>query len=227
MSHIQAVLNEFMPCGGTVCPGCEVACTSGDGRTPDVDRMADALIEARAERDRLHVSLQFVRDALVIAEGQRDQLKAERIVPKVPVPVLREYKGVTYREGLWWHEGTAYEHAASVIAFVSTFTDDDHAALLDLKAHPTVTPPTRERVEPVAWANVYDGGMALYGNEADARCYANANALETAAPLYRHPATIDDAIALLVREGARYYRADQTDGKNARLILPTTGAAHE
>ena len=62
-------------------------------------------------------------------------------------------------------------------------------------------PPTRERVEPVAWANVYDGGMALYGNEADARCYANANALETAAPLYRHPATIDDAIALLVRSG--------------------------
>ena len=48
MSHIQAVLNEFMPCG-TVCPGCEVACTSGDGRTPDADRMADAILTLRAE----------------------------------------------------------------------------------------------------------------------------------------------------------------------------------
>ena len=86
MSHIQAVLNEFMPCGGTVCPGCEVACTSGDGRTPDVDRMAGALIGARAERDRLHVSLQFVRDALVIAEGQRDQARAELTQAKLLKP---------------------------------------------------------------------------------------------------------------------------------------------
>ena len=53
MSKIQAVLNEFMPCGGDICPGCEEACTSGDGRTPDADRMADAIIDLRAEREAL------------------------------------------------------------------------------------------------------------------------------------------------------------------------------
>jgi hypothetical protein len=53
MSRIQAVLNEFMPCGGSVCRGCEVKCTNVDGRTPDLDRMADALIETRKDTERL------------------------------------------------------------------------------------------------------------------------------------------------------------------------------
>ena len=57
MSKIQAVLDEFMPCGGTVCPGCEVACKYVDGRTPDADRMADAIIDLRAERDALRKGL--------------------------------------------------------------------------------------------------------------------------------------------------------------------------
>ena len=57
MSKIQAVLDEFMPCGGTVCPGCEVACKYVDGRTPVVDRMADAIIDLRAERDALRKGL--------------------------------------------------------------------------------------------------------------------------------------------------------------------------
>ena len=75
MSHIQAVLNEFMPCGGTVCPGCEVACTSGDGRTPDVDRMADAILTLRAELTQakllrpLHPATPADAIALLVREG--------------------------------------------------------------------------------------------------------------------------------------------------------------
>jgi hypothetical protein len=53
VSAIQAALNEFSPCGGTVCPGCVTGCHLADSNVPDVDRMADALIEARAERDAL------------------------------------------------------------------------------------------------------------------------------------------------------------------------------
>jgi len=68
MSLIQAVLNEFMPCGGSVCRGCEVECAHGGhingGRTPDVDRMADALIEARGQRNALRTQLMAARDAL-------------------------------------------------------------------------------------------------------------------------------------------------------------------
>jgi hypothetical protein len=65
MSLIQAVLNEFMPCGGSVCRGCEVECAHGGhingGRTPDVNSMADALIEAREQRDALRTQLAAAR----------------------------------------------------------------------------------------------------------------------------------------------------------------------
>jgi hypothetical protein len=58
MSLIQSMLNEFMPCGGSVCRGCEVECAHGGhingGRTPDVNSMADALIEARKDVKKMH-----------------------------------------------------------------------------------------------------------------------------------------------------------------------------
>ena len=79
MIQIQAVLNEFMPCGGTVCPGCEVACTSGDGRTPDVDRMADAILTLRAELTQakllkpLHPATIDDAIALLVREGYRQE----------------------------------------------------------------------------------------------------------------------------------------------------------
>jgi hypothetical protein len=60
MSQIQAILNEFMPCGGTVCPGCVTGCHFA-GNVPDVDRMADAIIELRAERDELRKDAQLYR----------------------------------------------------------------------------------------------------------------------------------------------------------------------
>jgi hypothetical protein len=61
MSQIQSVLNQFMPCGGNVCPGCVTGCYLGDGNVPDVDRMADAIIELRAERDELRKDAQLYR----------------------------------------------------------------------------------------------------------------------------------------------------------------------
>jgi hypothetical protein len=65
MIYIQDILNEFSPCVG-VCPGCEEMCTSGDGRTPDVDMMADAIIDLRAERDALRTEL----DAILTKRSQ-------------------------------------------------------------------------------------------------------------------------------------------------------------
>ena len=60
MSETRAVLNEFMPCGGTICPDCEDHCPYG-GRTADAFCMADAIIALRDERD----ALRQVDDAMV------------------------------------------------------------------------------------------------------------------------------------------------------------------
>lgn len=72
MSRIQAVLNEFMPCGGTVCPGCETTCHSVDGRTPNNDRMADEIITLRAERDALRNALQEIAGRQIPGAFSRD-----------------------------------------------------------------------------------------------------------------------------------------------------------
>ena len=73
MSLIQSVLNEFMPCGGSVCRGCEVECAHGGhingGRTPDVNSMADALIEAREQRDALRTQLAAARTVIEAAKA--------------------------------------------------------------------------------------------------------------------------------------------------------------
>jgi hypothetical protein len=51
---------------------------------------------------------------------------------------LREYKGVVWNEFHWEiEEGRGYNTAAALItSYPRKFTDDDHAALMDLKANP-------------------------------------------------------------------------------------------
>jgi hypothetical protein len=59
---------------------------------------------------------------------------------------LREYKGVTYRDGKWWFRELSYDKAARLIAIVCGFTDTDHAALLALRDDPYEPVPTLEAV---------------------------------------------------------------------------------
>jgi hypothetical protein len=73
--YIQDILNEFSPCGGTVCPGCVTGCHLADSNVPDVDRMADALIEARAERE-FQINMRYA--AQEEADTLRTQLAAAR-----------------------------------------------------------------------------------------------------------------------------------------------------
>ena len=94
MSLIQAVLNEFMPCGGSACRGCEVECAHGGhtngGRTPDVDSMADALIKAREQRDALRTQLAAARE--LMAEAATDieyMVNAEYHGPDDVHPAMR------------------------------------------------------------------------------------------------------------------------------------------
>jgi hypothetical protein len=42
-------------------------------QTTAIQKLREEVFQLRAERDRLHASMQSVRDLLVIAEGQRDQ----------------------------------------------------------------------------------------------------------------------------------------------------------
>ena len=60
---------------------------------------------------------------------------------------LREYKGVTYDDGKYRYCGTYGISAASLIAvFPCTFSDDDHAELMRLKAEPYEPTPTLEEI---------------------------------------------------------------------------------
>jgi hypothetical protein len=49
---------------------------------------------------------------------------------------LREYQGVTYRDNEWWYKGIGYDSAIFLLHLADWGTDDDHAALMDLKANP-------------------------------------------------------------------------------------------
>lgn len=51
----------------------------------------------------------------------------------------REYKGVRFQDGRWYHGSTGYATAAKIISLrscVEPWTDEDHAALMALKVDP-------------------------------------------------------------------------------------------
>ena len=154
-----------------------------------------------------------------------DGAVAERIVPPVPTPEseYRTYKGVTYKaDGAngngtkwFWFLGNRYVSAAEVIAsWHTTFTDDDHAALLDLKANPVQVTPTPATVasEPVASEPAWYKGVTYNGREwvdSDCGAFIRYTSLSKLLAANSHIFTDDDIAPLLA------------------LRLPTTGAAHE
>jgi hypothetical protein len=90
MSDIQDILNEFMPCGGTVCPGCVTGCHLADSNVPDVDRMADAIIEFRAlvdtltrERDEARSLCDETTNLLINADREADTLRTQLAAARV------------------------------------------------------------------------------------------------------------------------------------------------
>lgn len=88
--------------------------------------IAVALCVETAKRSSTHTSAQLTR-------------VAEETVPPVPTPEpeYHTYKGVTYRDGSFvCPKGNAYSMAASVVVYVDDLHDDDHAALMALKANP-------------------------------------------------------------------------------------------
>ena len=58
---------------------------------------------------------------------------------------LREYNGVTYRDGLF-HFGTMKYKTAAFLIAENRLTDDDHAPLMDLKKEPYEPLPKLEDV---------------------------------------------------------------------------------
>ena len=78
------------------------------------------------------------------AESERDGLQA-KLTP--PTRKLREYKGVTYRHGKWWHGHFPFASAARVISnSAANVTDGDHAAIYALKDDPYLPVETVEEV---------------------------------------------------------------------------------
>lgn len=87
---------------------------------------------------------------------------------------LREYKGVTFKDGHWRHsDGDSHSTAASLIVVNrQTLTDEDHAELMRLKAEPYEPVPkvTLEDVVARFWSLFeHQMGFRLRGSiEADA-----------------------------------------------------------
>ena len=92
---------------------------------------------------------------------------------------LRTYKGVTFdvrvEDRPFCYARVWYESAAKVIAtFPHSFTDDDHAALMDLKANPyEPTPTSREVVEEWLESSTQfasDGGYFIRASDIESLC---------------------------------------------------------
>lgn len=100
-----------------------------------------------------------------------------------------------------------FTSAANVIARTDGLTDDDHAALMALKANPVKVAATPATVasEPVAWANGSNLTSAAIAHQRGAATEQHTwNESKTTyhdTPLYRHPATEAEALAVLVAAG--------------------------
>ena len=93
--------------------------------------------------------------ASVVAE--RDALKAQQ--PKVERK-LREYKGVTYRDGQWWHNDLDYSAAVSICHYGDGLHDADFPAIYALKDDPYEPVETVEEVLRDAMRACYLSGGA-------------------------------------------------------------------
>lgn len=73
-------------------------------------------------------------------------VELRELLKLVPQPKLREYKGVTYENDMWWFRNFGYKSISGLIMFSGQnnnyegpdFTDDDFIPLMDLKNTPYV-----------------------------------------------------------------------------------------
>ncbi len=143
---------------------------------------------------------------------------------------LREYKGVTYRDGAWWFEEMAYSEAVRVLADMDStrhrITDADHAALMDLKANPfEPTPyleslldtlirevaPRKGDVEVAFYVKEFAATLRAAFPQIDADHVGDANKMVP-------PLTAADHIAALVAMGATRVQRANVYASNGPLV---------
>jgi hypothetical protein len=112
---------------------------------------------------------------------------------------LREYKGVTYRDDVWWYEGVGYDSAIHLLHLADWGSDADHAALMALKAEPYESKPFLESL----LHNMIREIDSRKGDEATAFYVRDfAATFRYAFPQIDTPLTAADHIAALVAMGA-------------------------
>jgi hypothetical protein len=131
-------------------------------KTPMIDRVLP-MIEKRGDVDIVYGSKRFGTQAEFATElrallAERERLagevteweghaqtyeagmvaaQRELAALKAPAPRrLREYKGVTYRDGRWHIAGKPFDNAFTLMYWYAEFVDADHAALMLLKEQP-------------------------------------------------------------------------------------------
>lgn len=100
------------------------------------DLAANRLAILSAEGDTVGKILDSVRH--LMQTGDTVLTCVQRLAPPpTPPRVLREVKGVTYRDERFYHRKSRYVRVVDLMAhFPSTFTDADHAAIYALKDDP-------------------------------------------------------------------------------------------
>ncbi len=135
---------------------------------------------------------------------------------------LREYQGVTHRDEVWWYEGVGYDSAIHLLHLADWGTDDDHAALMDLKAQPYEPTPTLEQIIEAAADHAYLAGRGLARDWKGTHALSlnMADAIRYAFPQIDAPLTAADHIAALVAMGAKLSSAYDLAHDADVLILP-------
>jgi hypothetical protein len=157
---------------------------------------------------------------------------ADALVPPVPAPTtrLREYKGVTYRDGYFRYRDGVTGTSEAVVAclwWIEIATDADHAALLDLKDNPTENAPDAVVEALVAFYHDKGGEIEETIQSAAERTAATVRAL-VRAEVEAQPApalTVAQHVAALVGMGARVYSNLADDemrfaGRRDLVLLP-------
>lgn len=119
---------------------------------------AQLAAEWEAKHHALRTQIAKMGREMASVVDERDALKA-----KSPPPprVLREVKGVTYRDERFYHRKSRYVRVVDLMAhFPSTFTDADHAAIYALKDDPYLPAETVGDVLSAALNRAYMAGRS-------------------------------------------------------------------
>lgn len=135
-----------------------------------------------------------------------------------PEPEYHTYKGVTFERDMWRYKGYAYTEAYELMTqWYTDFTDDDHAALMDLKANPVkvATTPSTVASEPTriekalkSLAKAYPY-LAAHADHIDGEFD---EALRIVRSALAKPATEAEALAVLVGLGWKEHALSQYVG---------------